>query len=640
LPRPEVVKKRDSTPPFPRLAASRKKTPEILVRPPRDTAEMSTTVVLPPNFDPAEMTRTDPAIQLPPSDAPDHDVTLSHTHHKVPVVQPAPTEGKAPPPPAPAAEPGPTDSLPGFRFVEYLHKTPLAEVWRVRGGGGERLAQCLSMTAGASPDLAPRLMGLRHPGLLPLEVMTSVNGRVAVLAALNRRTLRERYQECFARGQPGIPRPELLTHMRQTAAVLDHFAERQLYHLGMHPRSVLLEDDRALVADFGLLQLAWLPTGQPIRPLNPRYAAPELAQPGASPAADQYSLALIYAEMLTGVHPYNGPIGQRANGGKRAQARLDLSFLPATDRPIVSRALNPDPRKRFAGCGEFVRALEVAAGAEASRLREKLLQLPPVVHHARLHGQTPKPAPRVPAVKDLVPALISAAAGALRVLDYNTFRYLLHPGNVLEHRCHLRLFTGGLRLKVLGLHEEWKGAVVDQDEVSFTYHMFGPRSLWQLCVGNRAGLEVRVSLEADARDVQMYQAVIRVAPLNGGGAAQRLAVEVGPAVISSVRMHLQAVPELRAQERWEYDQPVRVYPVQPDLTPGKVLDGTALDLALGGLGFLVPAEPPTELAYLQLSPTPPLADFAILARLVSRKQRSDGYEIGAAFVGAEEAVKA
>jgi serine/threonine protein kinase len=577
-----------------------------------DAVEVSKTmVVAPPPHDSAEGTTTDP------------EITLSNV---------------APRATAPRADSAPGDAVPGYRFVEYLHKTPLAEVWRVRDAhGNERLAQCLSLAAAAGgADLVPSLQALKHPGLLPLEVVRSKSGRVAVLSTPHRHTLRDRFQECFDRGQPGIPRYELLGHLQQAAAVLDHFAAQQLHHLGLHPRSVVLGDDHVLVADFGLLQLAWVPTGQSIGPLSPRYSAPELQQPGTSPAADQYSLALVYAEMLTGNHPYHGRAGQRA--GRRA-GKLDLDFLPATDRPVVARALDPNPKRRFDSCGEFVQALERAAGSEAGKLRERLLQLPPVVRLAQLTGQTLKSVPEMPTVADLVPALISAAAGALRVQEFNTFRYLLHPDNVLEHRCHTRLFTGGLWLKVQGFHEEWKGTVAAQDTTAFTYHLFGPRKLWHLCGGQRAALEVRVRLEPDSKDAQLYQCAIRVTPRNGGAGSQRLALEVGPAVIHSLRTHLQVTPELRAQERWAYDQPVRAYPVLPSLTAGAALEGVALDLSLGGLGFLLPAEPDTDLVYLQLTPKPPLGEYAILSRLVGCKQRADGFEIGAAFVGAPGAAK-
>ena len=45
---------------------------------------------------------------------------------------------------------------------------------------------------------------------------------------------------------------------------------------------------------------------KPSRSAMMRYAAPELFTSALSRHCDQYSLALVYAEMLTGVHPFRG----------------------------------------------------------------------------------------------------------------------------------------------------------------------------------------------------------------------------------------------------------------------------------------------------------------------------------------------
>src|SRR5207253_821363 len=133
----------------------------------------------------------------------------------------------------------------------------------------------------------------------------------------------------------------------QAADALDAlWGQHALPHLGLNPRTLLLDGGQAPLADFGLVPLLWLPTGQPAAPLNSRYAAPELSRPGeGGPAADQYSLALTYAEMLTGFHPLHGrqgPPRRAAAGAPRGGPAPDLDLLPAPDRAAVSRALDPD----------------------------------------------------------------------------------------------------------------------------------------------------------------------------------------------------------------------------------------------------------------------------------------------------------
>src|SRR5262249_46634070 len=151
-------------------------------------------------------------------------------------------------------------------------------------------------------------------------------------------------------GHPGVPRRELLGLMRWAAVALDGlYARHGLQHFGLSPRNLLVEGDRLWVAEFGLIPFLWLPTGQSAAALNGRYAAPELHDRRPSRSADQYSLALIYAEMLTGVHPRRAasgalrrPGGARLTGAHKA-ARLDLDLVPARDREVILRALEADP---------------------------------------------------------------------------------------------------------------------------------------------------------------------------------------------------------------------------------------------------------------------------------------------------------
>ena len=280
-----------------------------------------------------------------------------------------------------------TQPATGYQLLECLHQSPLAEIWSVRDGQGfQHKAYRLRCDESQTANLLARLRELRHPGLFPRVVLPDVSGRILVLEALQRRTLREHHQECVTKSLPGIPRQELLGHLEKAALVLDHFARQQLPHLGLHPRCLVLnEDDEVDLADLGLVALAWLPTQQPAGPLNPRYAAPELDQCGGDGAADQYSLALIYVEMLTGIHPIRSRGGRSYQG--RGPIKPDLDMLAATDRNAVARALGPDPHQRFASCLEFIQSLKRNAEVEASQAREEFLKLPPVVPISQLLGE-------------------------------------------------------------------------------------------------------------------------------------------------------------------------------------------------------------------------------------------------------------
>src|SRR6185437_5372722 len=163
---------------------------------------------------------------------------------------------------------------------------------------------------------------------------------------------------------------------------LDYLAKQGVHHLGLNPRALILNGERLWIADFGLAQFVWLPAGQAAASMNVRYSAPELAQRKIGPACDQYSLALIYHELLTAAYPAPAPARKGESAG------LCVDSLPTADRMVVARALHPDPRHRWESALDLIRALESVADSAAPA--------PPPHHVAQ---PTPAPIPQPPTVQ-------------------------------------------------------------------------------------------------------------------------------------------------------------------------------------------------------------------------------------------------
>jgi hypothetical protein len=98
--------------------------------------------------------------------------------------------------------------------------------------------------------------------------------------------------------------------------------------------------------------------------LTPKYVAPEALRGTPSTRSDQYSLALVYQELLTGTFPYPGKTPQQIMMHHVA-SKPDLSALPRGDQPIVGQALAKNPDERFGSCLGFVQALMTVASAAA-----------------------------------------------------------------------------------------------------------------------------------------------------------------------------------------------------------------------------------------------------------------------------------
>jgi serine/threonine protein kinase len=265
------------------------------------------------------------------------------------------------------------DVFPGYQLTERIGSGGYAEVWRARAPGG--IDKAVKVVFGCYDDqLATqelksleRIKGVRHPFVLSLERFEIVDGRLAILTELADMSLEQRAQQCRAQGLPGIPRDELLQFMADTAEALDYLAEKHsLQHLDIKPANLLISGEHVKVADFGLVkELASCTQNSMVAGMTPTYSSPEMFDDAPSPHSDQYSLAIVYQEMLTGVLPFPGrTTAQLANQHLRAAPQL--STLSEAERPIVARALAKAPEERFANCRAFVKALAEASSCNVA----------------------------------------------------------------------------------------------------------------------------------------------------------------------------------------------------------------------------------------------------------------------------------
>src|SRR5439155_21823892 len=150
----------------------------------------------------------------------------------------------------------------------------------------------------------------------------------------------------------------------ETAEALDFMYDQfQLQHLDIKPQNLFLVHNHVKVADFGLAKdmgdkSAVTITGG----VTPVYAAPETFDGWLSRYSDQYSLAIVFQELLTGLRPFTGGT-MRQLVLQHLQGVPDLNPLPAADRPAIARALSKEPDSRFPSCVALVQQLYAATSA-------------------------------------------------------------------------------------------------------------------------------------------------------------------------------------------------------------------------------------------------------------------------------------
>lgn len=256
------------------------------------------------------------------------------------------------------------EPIPGYRLLERLGRGGFGEVWKAEAPGG--LTKAIKFVSGAISSekerncaeqelkALNRVRGIRHPFILSMERFDIIDGQLMIVMELADRNLDDRLRDCRRQGLVGVPREELLKYLDEAAEALDLMNnEHDLQHLDIKPQNLFLVSGHIKVADFGLVKDLEGHTATVTGGVTPVYAAPETFDGWVSRNSDQYSLAIVYIELLTGQRPFSGP-SPRQFMIQHLTYPPDLSMLTSAERPIIERALSKDPTARFSSCAEFV----------------------------------------------------------------------------------------------------------------------------------------------------------------------------------------------------------------------------------------------------------------------------------------------
>jgi serine/threonine protein kinase len=163
-----------------------------------------------------------------------------------------------------------------------------------------------------------------------------------------------------------LPEERAMRIVGQVASALHAVHERGIVHRDVKPQNVLLwgagtPDEHALLTDFGIARAIDETRGITRFGVigTPGYMAPELHKSrSVAPAGDQFALACVAFELLTGRLPFDQDVD-----GEWVRVAAPLADLAPVSRRVhetIERALAPKPSDRFPSVRAFVMADDTA----------------------------------------------------------------------------------------------------------------------------------------------------------------------------------------------------------------------------------------------------------------------------------------
>lgn len=208
---------------------------------------------------------------------------------------------------------------------------------------------------------------LSHPGIVTIYDVEQ-QGDVAYIAMeyVDGPTL----DQVLSEPKP-LPPERMFSILGQTASALDYAHQKGIVHRDIKPANIMIAaDGTAKITDFGIAKITtseqFTMTGSIVG--TPHYMSPEQVQgQPVDGRSDQFSLAVIAYEMLTGEKPYTGDhlttvVYKIVAEEPPLPHRVNPTLGPAIDA-VLRKGLAKKADARYRTCGEFANGLEGACAA-------------------------------------------------------------------------------------------------------------------------------------------------------------------------------------------------------------------------------------------------------------------------------------
>jgi serine/threonine protein kinase len=268
----------------------------------------------------------------------------------------------------------------GYRIIRLLGSGRMGEVYLAEDIQNlQKIVVLKRLRTGSQPETvqffehdARIIARFSHPHILPLldygqEMVNGTLVSYVVMPYCADGSLATWFQDRESNGAPLLDDIAHFTH--QLAAGLQYAHDNGIIHLDVKPSNVFISRQSyglpdVMLSEFSIVKMApdRLSTGHALQG-TPAYMAPEQWEGWAVPATDQYELAVLVYQLLTGHPPFQGDTEELMDKHLNTQpvpaSRINNSLSPQLDA-VVLRGLAKVPGDRFVTVSAFADAFEQA----------------------------------------------------------------------------------------------------------------------------------------------------------------------------------------------------------------------------------------------------------------------------------------